>query len=152
MVDLSIPLALSSAAAYSTDVVLAKLALDEMPMFMFLFILSGIYLFLGIIILVWKGREIRAFFQNKQKTQFIGVAIFGVLIGTLLADTLMWAAIQKSKKSNLPLTITLIHTTPIFSLFLVMWYYKVGINLHSILGLLLAVTGCGIMIYHGQLY
>ena len=69
------------------------------------------------------------------------------VIGTILGDYLMFYTINKSSKVNLPIAISLIHLAPIFSLFLVYFYFKKRLNFMSIFGIILVFIGTLIAIY-----
>lgn len=138
--------ALGASLAYSTDVVFGKLALDDMPMVIFTFVLSICYAVLAIGLFVWQPTKIREYVTNKKNTKTIALAILAVVTGTVIADVLMWYAVKKSPTHHLPIAIALIHTTPVISLIIVALYYKHKINWKVALGVILTVVGCMITI------
>ena len=81
----------------------------------------------------------------------ITAPIIAIIIGTITGDYLMFYTINKSSKSNLPIAISLIHLAPIFSLFLVYFYFKKRLNIGSIIGIILVFIGTIIAIYYSHL-
>lgn len=152
MIAMSSLLALFSATAYSTDVIFAKQALNNMPIYIFLLIVCSLYVLLSIAIILWKRKEVVQYFTTKKNTKYVVIAVLGLLVGTMLADILMWLSIKLSKKHHLPVTVTLIHMTPVLSLLLVVLFYKVSLRWQAIAGVLLAVLGCAIMIHYTDIY
>ena len=63
---LNIIFALISSIAYSTDVIFGKLALNNMNMYIFTFILSLCYSFIGIILYTLNPSIINEYFNNKE--------------------------------------------------------------------------------------
>ena len=59
----------------------------------------------------------------------------------------MWLAIKYSSNKNLPITVSLIHTVPIFSLLLVWLVYKQTLNYKVIFGIFLTIIGVIITIF-----
>jgi drug/metabolite transporter (DMT)-like permease len=78
---------------------------------------------------------------------YLKYAIIAIIIGTIMGDYLMFYTINKSSKVNLPIAISLIHLAPIFSLFLVYFYYKKRLPIGSIFGIIIAFIGIIISIY-----
>ena len=145
---LNILLAIITSLAYSTDVIFAKIALDNMPFFIFLFILAICYLILGTIIFFIYSKPIINYFSKIENKKYILLSILSVIIGTLLADIFMWTAIKYSSTKNLSTTISIIHTVPVFSLLLMWLIYKEKFNWQSILGTIIVIIGvCIIIIY-----
>jgi hypothetical protein len=70
-------------------------------------------------IYIFNNKIINNYIFDKKNSKNIFYAIIAILIGTLLADNLMWYSIKLSSKKNLPIIITLIHSVPILSLILV---------------------------------
>lgn len=140
--------ALASSLAYSSDVVWGKMALDEMPMYVFVFLLAACYTVVGITMLALSPRSITGYISNKKNLRFLGLAIVAIVIGTLLADVLMWYAIKVSPKRSLPAVVTLIHTAPIFSLVLVWMVYNEAIDWRAVMGIVMAVAGCILTVFY----
>ena len=78
---------------------------------------------------------------------YLKFALIAAIIGTIVGDYLMFYTINKSSQVNLPIAITLIHLAPIFSLFLVYFYFKKNLNYKSIFGIILVFIGTLIAIY-----
>ena len=144
-----IPFALGSALAYSTDTVATKLALEEMPFPLFMFILSFLYTILGVILFAVNGKEIVSYFKSKN-IKPIGLAVAAIIIGTIFADFLMWKAISNSSRAQISTTIALIHLTPLFSLVLATLFFKQQSNWKIILGVVLTVIGSMILIVNTE--
>jgi drug/metabolite transporter (DMT)-like permease len=53
----------------------------------------------------------------------------------------MFYTINKSNKINLPIAITLIHLAPIFSVFLVYFWFKKQVNYKVLLGIIIVFIG-----------
>jgi drug/metabolite transporter (DMT)-like permease len=152
MLKLSSTLALASALAYSTDVIFTKKALDKMPLYVFLMITCFIYFLIATFLLTWKGTEIKEYITDSANHASLRWALLGIIVGTMAADILMWSAIKYSSKHDLPLTSTLIHFAPVMSLLLVVFVYGVKLCWQSVVGLAIAVAGCGIMIMFSRYY
>lgn len=135
-----------SAFMYSTDVIFAKMALDEMPVIIFVFIISLLYALLGIGIYIYYSKKINNYILDSNNTKNITYSIIAIILGTILADLFTWYSIQKSSHINLPITIAIIHTAPIISLFFVYVTYKKNIDYRVIIGILISVIGCCIAI------
>ena len=116
---------LLSSLAYSSDVLFGKIALDEMPFDVFLFLLGICYTVFSIFIYIYNYTKINKYLLDEKNRKYIYYAIFAIVIGTILADCLMWYSIKISSKMNLPIVITLIHSAPILSLILVYLCYNV---------------------------
>lgn len=141
---------LAASIAYSTDVLFAKMALDEMPMFVFIFIVAICYTILAAVMFLWKPKIIKDYLSDKSKIKPIGLAVLAVIIGTIIADFLMWYAVKSSSRAYLPLAIAIVHTAPILSLVLVCAFYKECLNWKANLGVILMVLGgCMAIFYSG---
>jgi drug/metabolite transporter (DMT)-like permease len=138
---------LLSALAYSTDSIFGKIALDGMPLNIYFIIVAFIYTLVGITLTIVNRNAVIDYFQNKENYYYLKYAIVAVVIGTILGDYLMFYTINKSSKVNLPIAISLIHLAPIFSLFLVYFYFKKRLNFMSIFGIVLVFIGTLIAIY-----
>jgi drug/metabolite transporter (DMT)-like permease len=138
---------LLSALAYSTDSIFGKIALDGMPLNIYFIIVAFIYTLVGITLTIVNRNAVINYFQNKENYYYLKYAIVAVVIGTILGDYLMFYTINKSSKVNLPIAISLIHLAPIFSLFLVYFYFKKKLNFMSIFGIVLVFIGTLIAIY-----
>ena len=79
--------------------------------------------------------------DSENNYYYLKYAIIAVLIGTILGDYLMFYTINKSKKINLPIAITLIHLAPIFSVFLVYLYFKQKLNYKALTGIIIVFIG-----------
>jgi drug/metabolite transporter (DMT)-like permease len=64
-----------------------------------------------------------------------------------MGDYLMFYTINKSSKTNLPIAISLIHLAPIFSLFLVYFYFNKKLNFGAIIGIFMVFIGTLIAIF-----
>ena len=138
---------LLSALAYSTDSIFGKIALDGMPLNIYFIIVAFVYTLVGITLTIINRNKVIDYFQNKENYYYLKFAIVAVVIGTILGDYLMFYTINKSSKVNLPIAISLIHLAPIFSLFLVYFYFKKKLNFMSIFGIVLVFIGTLIAIY-----
>jgi drug/metabolite transporter (DMT)-like permease len=138
---------LLSAFAYSTDSIFGKIALDGMPLNIYFIIVAFIYTLVGITLTIINRNTVIDYFKNKENYYYLKYAIVAVVIGTILGDYLMFYTINKSSKVNLPIAISLIHLAPIFSLFLVYFYFKKRLNFMSIFGIVLVFIGTLIAIY-----
>ena len=74
----------------------------------------------------------------------IKTIIIAILIGTLLADNLMWYSIKLSSKKNLPIIITLIHSVPILSFIIVYLFYR------AVIGIIISVIGSSIAVFYSE--
>mgnify|MGYP003331381495 CR=1 FL=1 len=138
---------LLSALAYSSDSIFGKIALDGMPLNIYFIIVAFIYTIVGIILTIINRNELITYFSNSDNYHYLKIAFIAVIIGTILGDYLMFYTINKSSKINLPIAISLIHLAPIFSLFLVYFYFKKKLNYKSIFGIILVFIGTLIAIY-----
>jgi drug/metabolite transporter (DMT)-like permease len=138
--------ALGASLAYSSDVIFGKLALEEMPMYLFIFILAMCYLVLAIGMFILKPKEITSYFNQKANLKPTCYAVIAIILGTVLADILMWYALKVSSRKQLPIAIALVHTAPLISLLLVFVFFKQYLNWKSIAGVILTVVGCAIAI------
>jgi len=136
-----------AALAYSSDSIFGKIALEGMPLNIYFIIVAFIYTIVGIILTIIHRNEVLEYFSNSNNNYYLKYAIVAVIIGTILGDYLMFYTIGKSSKVNLPIAITLIHLAPIFSLFLVYFYFKKHLNFKSITGIIMAFIGTLIAIY-----
>lgn len=136
-----------SALAYSSDSIFGKIALEGMPLNIYFIIVSFIYMIVGITLAVIHRNELVTYFNNNKNFYYLKYAIIAVIIGTILGDYLMFYTIGKSSEVNLPIAIALIHLAPIFSLFLVYFYFKKQLNYKSIIGIVMVFIGTIIAIY-----
>jgi drug/metabolite transporter (DMT)-like permease len=136
-----------SAFAYSSDSIFGKIALSGMPLNIYFIFVSFIYTIIGIILTFIHKKELIIYIQKPSNLYYIKFAIIAVIIGTIMGDYLMFYTINKSSKSNLPIAISLIHLAPIFSLFLVYFYFNKKLHIGSVLGIFIAVIGTLIAIY-----
>lgn len=142
---------LGASLAYSTDVLFGKMALEEMPMFVFVFILALCYTVLAMIMFLVKPDVLKQYLTEKKNIKPISLAVIAVIVGTIVADVLMWFAVKKSSRKHLPLAIAIIHTAPILSLILVCTFYKECLNWKANLGIVLMVLGgCLAIFYSGS--
>jgi drug/metabolite transporter (DMT)-like permease len=148
MLEFYIPLL--SSLAYSSDVLFAKLALDEIPFNVFIFILVFCYFIYGVYIYIFNKKIINDYLLDKKNIKTIIYAIIAILIGTLLADNLMWYSIKLSSKKNLPIIITLIHSVPILSLIIVYLFYNVVLDYRAVIGIIISVIGSSIAVYYSE--
>lgn len=141
---------LAASFAYSTDVLFGKMALDEMPMYLFIFVVSCCYMVLALIMFIWKPKYISNYVSERKNHKAILYAIIAIIIGTLIGDALMWYAVKTSSRAHLPLAIAVIHTAPILSLILVCMFYKECMNWKANFGIVLMVVGgCLAIFYSG---
>lgn len=136
-----------AALAYSSDSIFGKIALEGMPLNIYFIIVAFIYTIVGISLTIIHRNDVLEYFSNSDNYYYLKYAIIAVIIGTILGDYLMFYTIGKSSKVNLPIAITLIHLAPIFSLFLVYFYFKKHLNYKSIIGIIMAFIGTLIAIY-----
>jgi uncharacterized membrane protein len=139
--------ALLASIAYSTDVIFGKLALDNMNIIIFTFFIGLCYTFLSFIIYIFNYNKINSYLINKNNYYYIFYAIIAIFIGTIFADICMWYAINNSSKKLLPITVSIIHTVPVFSLLLVYFIFKESLNYKQIFGILLTIIGVIITVY-----
>lgn len=134
---------LLAALCYSSDSIFGKIALDGLPLNIYFIIVSFIYTIIGLVLLLFNYNDF-IIHMNKEYTNnyhYLKYAIIAVLIGTILGDYLMFYTINKSKKINLPIAITLIHLAPIFSVFLVYFFFKQKINYKALFGIIIVFIG-----------
>ena len=136
-----------AALAYSSDSIFGKIALEGMPLNIYFIIVAFIYTIVGIVLTIIHKNEVIEYFNNPNNYYYFKYAIIAVIIGTIMGDYLMFYTIDKSSEINLPIAITLIHLAPIFSLFLVYFYFKKKLNIKSIIGIIMAFFGTLIAIY-----
>jgi sorbitol-specific phosphotransferase system component IIBC len=92
--------------------------------------------------MVFNNKIINNYIFDKKNIKNIIYAIFAIIIGTLLADNLMWYSIKISSKKKLPIIITLIHSVPILSLIL---------DYRAVIGIIISVIGCSIAVYYSEI-
>ena len=134
---------LLAALCYSSDSIFGKIALDGLPLNIYFIIVSFIYTIIGLILLFFNYNDFIIHMKKEYTNNyhFLKYAIIAVLIGTILGDYLMFYTINKSKKVNLPIAITLIHLAPIFSVFLVYFFFKQKINYKALFGIIIVFIG-----------
>lgn len=134
---------LLAALCYSTDSIFGKIALDGLPLNVYFIILSFIYTIIGIILLFFNYNEFIIHIKKESENNYyyLKYAIIAVLIGTILGDYLMFYTIDKSKKINIPIAISLIHLAPIFSIFLVYFFFKLKLNYTALFGIIIVFIG-----------
>jgi drug/metabolite transporter (DMT)-like permease len=134
---------LLAALCYSTDSIFGKIALDGLPLNVYFIIVSFIYTIIGIILLLFNYKEFINHIKKESENNYhyLKYAIIAVLIGTILGDYLMFYTIDKSKKINIPIAISLIHLAPIFSIFLVYFYFKLRLNYKALFGIIIVFIG-----------
>ena len=137
-----------AAIAYSSDSIFGKIALSGMPIYIYFIFVSFIYSIIGMILAIIHKKEIFEYIKTPSNLYFIQFAILAVVIGTIIGDFLMFYTIDKSTKTNLPIAICLIHLAPIFSLFLVYFFFKKSLNLKAIFGIFLVFIGTLIAIFN----
>lgn len=143
--------AIGASLAYSSDVIFARLALENMNMYVFIFILAACYCVVAISLLFYKYDEISQYFSQQKNTKYTYLAIAAIIIGTIIGDLLAWYAIQESPRKYLPIAVALIHTVPVLSLILVIVFYKEILNWKAIVGIIMSVVGCAIaVLYSGH--
>jgi len=142
-----------SALAYSSDSIFGKIALEGMPLNIYFIIVSFIYTIIGIILTLINRKEIIIYIKKEKENNYyyLKYAIIAVIIGTIIGDYLMFYTINKSSKTNLPIAIVLIHLAPIFSLFLVYFYFKRKLHIGSIFGIFIVFIGTLIAIYYSNI-
>jgi drug/metabolite transporter (DMT)-like permease len=140
---------ISAAIAYSTDSIFGKIALEGLPLNIYFIIVAFIYSIVGITLAIIHRNDIYKYVK-KENYYYLKYAILAVIFGTILGDYLMFYTINKSSKINLPIAISLIHLAPIFSLFLVYFWFKKQLNIRSIFGILLVFIGTLIAIYYSD--
>ena len=134
---------LLAALCYSSDSIFGKIALEGLPLNIFFIIVAFVYTIIGIILLLinYNNFIIHIKKESENNYYYLKYAIIAVLIGTILGDYLMFYTINKSKKINLPIAITLIHLAPIFSVFLVYLYFKQKLNYNALTGIIIVFIG-----------
>ncbi len=143
---------LLAAICYSSDSILGKIALDGLPLNIYFIIVSFIYTIIGLILLFFNYNDFIIHLKREYNNNYpyLKYAIIAVLIGTILGDYLMFYTINKSKKVNLPIAITLIHLAPIFSVILVYLWFKKILNIKALFGIILVFIGTLITIINIQ--
>ena len=141
-----------SALAYSSDSIFGKIALEGLPLNIYFIIVSFIYAIVGIILFLFNYKDVSIYLRREKENNYyyLKFAIIAVIVGTILGDYLMFYTINKSTKANLPIAFSLIHLVPIFSLFLVYFYFKKKISFGSMFGILLVFIGTAIAIYYKE--
>jgi len=134
---------LLAALCYSSDSIFGKIALEGLPINIFFIIVAFVYTIIGIILLLFNYNNFIIHIKKDSENNYyyLKYAIIAVLIGTILGDYLMFYTINKSKKINLPIAITLIHLAPIFSVFLVYLYFKQKLNYKALTGIIIVFIG-----------
>ena len=134
---------LLAALCYSSDSIFGKIALEGLPINIFFIIVAFVYTIIGIILLLFNYNNFIIHIKKESENNYyyLKYAIIAVLIGTILGDYLMFYTINKSKKINLPIAITLIHLAPIFSVFLVYLYFKQKLNYKALTGIIIVFIG-----------
>lgn len=134
---------LLAALCYSSDSIFGKIALEGIPINIFFIIVAFVYTIIGIILLLFNYNNFIIHIKKESENNYyyLKYAIIAVLIGTILGDYLMFYTINKSKKINLPIAITLIHLAPIFSVFLVYLYFKQKLNYKALTGIIIVFIG-----------
>lgn len=139
-----------AALCYSSDSIFGKIALDGLPLNIYFIIVSFIYTIIGLILFLFNYNDFFKYLKREEKNNYyyLKYAIIAVLIGTIAGDYLMFYTINKSKKINLPIAITLIHLAPIFSVFLVYFWFKQQLNFRALFGIILVFIGTLITIHN----
>lgn len=138
-----------AAIAYSSDSIFGKIALQGLPLNIYFIIVAFIYSLVGIVLAIIHRNDIYKYIK-KENFYYFKYAIVAVIIGTILGDYLMFYTINKSSEVNLPIAITLIHLAPIFSLFLVYFWFKKTLNIRAIFGIILVFIGTLIALYNSN--
>jgi uncharacterized membrane protein len=139
-----------SALAYSSDAIFGKLALEHMPSSVFIFILCCVYFIFGVVLFAWNKQLYFTYLSKKENSRTIVFALLAIIIGTVIADILMWKSIQLSNRAQLPITIAIIHSAPIFSIILVAIFFNKYLNLMSLFGLIIIMIGFYILIINNK--
>jgi len=132
-----------AALCYSSDSIFGKIALEGLPLNIYFIIVAFIYTIIGIILLLFNYNDFFKYLKKEQNNNYyyLKYAIIAVLIGTILGDYLMFYTINKSNTINLPIAITLIHLAPIFSVFLVYFWFKKQVNYKALFGIIIVFIG-----------
>ena len=132
-----------AALCYSSDSIFGKIALEGLPLNIYFIIVAFIYTIIGIILLLFNYNDFFKYLKKEHNNNYyyLKYAIIAVLIGTILGDYLMFYTINKSNTINLPIAITLIHLAPIFSVFLVYFWFKKQVNYKALLGIIIVFIG-----------
>ena len=132
-----------AALCYSSDSIFGKIALEGIPLNIYFIIVAFIYTIIGIILLLFNYNDFFKYLKKEKDNNYyyLKYAIIAVLIGTILGDYLMFYTINKSNTINLPIAITLIHLAPIFSVFLVYFWFKKQVNYKALLGIIIVFIG-----------
>jgi drug/metabolite transporter (DMT)-like permease len=132
-----------AALCYSSDSIFGKIALDGLPLNIYFIIVSFIYTIIGLILFFFNYNDFFKYLKKEHDNNYyyLKYAIIAVLLGTIAGDYLMFYTINKSKKINLPIAITLIHLAPIFSVFLVYFWFKQQLNFRALFGIILVFIG-----------
>lgn len=143
---------LLSALCYSSDAIFGKIALEGLSLNIYFIIVAFIYSIIGLLLFIFNYNECMYYYEKEKINNYyyLKYAIIAVIIGTILGDYLMFYTINKSKKINLPIAISLIHLAPIFSIFLVYIWYKQLLNFKALFGIILVFIGTLITIYNIQ--
>jgi drug/metabolite transporter (DMT)-like permease len=141
-----------AALAYSTDSIFGKIALEGLPLNIYFIIVAFVYSIVGVVLAIIHRNDIYKYLkkENANNYYYLKYAILAVIIGTILGDYLMFYTINKSSEVNLPIAISLIHLAPIFSLFLVYFWFKKQMNIKAIFGICLVFIGTLIALYYSN--
>lgn len=141
-----------AALAYSTDSIFGKIALEGLPLNIYFIIVAFVYSIVGIVLAIIHRNDIYKYLkkENVNNYYYLKYAILAVVIGTILGDYLMFYTIDKSSEVTLPIAISLIHLAPIFSLFLVYFWFKKQMNIKAIFGIILVFIGTLIALYYSN--
>jgi drug/metabolite transporter (DMT)-like permease len=134
-------LAIVAAMAYGTNSVIAKHALDNMPVYIYVGLIAFMYICVTIGLLVFKGKEIYKFVGDKANHKHLAIGLAAVFVGTVFADTVVWNALKAASPQHIPIVSALINITPVFSLLIVMIAYGVKIDFTTGIGFVLLVLG-----------
>ena len=139
-----------AALCYSSDSIFGKIALDGLPLNIYFIIVSFIYTIIGLILFFFNYNDFFKYLKREEENNYyyLKYAIIAVLIGTIAGDYLMFYTINKSKKINIPIAITLIHLAPIFSVFLVYFWFKQQLNFRALFGIILVFIGTLITVHN----
>jgi drug/metabolite transporter (DMT)-like permease len=141
---------LLAAMAYSSDVIFGKMALDSMPLFVFVAIICIMYTITGVLMLAWDHGMIVRYFAQPTNRRNIAMAMGAITVGTVLADVSAWYAYKLAKHHQLPVVGMLISIAPLMSLLLVALFYGVRFRWQVIIGMLMAVTGICIALWFSK--
>lgn len=146
-----IALSLLSAFAYSTDVILGKIALDAMSMRVFTVLLSGLYSVVGMAVWAWdawivQDGMVTSYILDERHRKIISVALAAVLIGSIAADLLAWWSYALCPHELLHMASILLSTSPLWSLGLLVIFMKAHITPLAIAGIFVTTTGIAMVV------